>query len=76
MSNNDDSPAVIGAVLDPMPTKAEAEAIWREAYAARLVERDLLDWDSARACAAAGDVDLSANPADAADSDVEYWDAD
>lgn len=71
--NDDDSPSVIGTDLPPMPTPEEA---WRARFAARLVERDILDADSAIACAAAADVDLSADPVEAADEEVTYWDAD
>ncbi len=60
----------------PMPTQADAERAWRELFAARLVERGVLDADAAKACAEAGDVDLSIDPADAADEEVTYWDAD
>lgn len=76
MKTDDDSPSVIGATPDPMPTRAEAEAAWRRLFAARMVERDILDQQSADACAASHDVDLSVDPAEAADAEVEYWDAD
>lgn len=76
MKPDDDSPSVIGATPEPMPTRAEAEAAWRKLFAARMVERDILDRQSADACAAAHDVDLSVDPAEAADAEVEYWDAD
>lgn len=76
MNDNDDSPSVIGAAPAPMPTRAEAESAWRKLFAARLVERDILDQESADACAAAHDVDLSADPAETADEEVQYWDAD
>lgn len=76
MKNDDDSPSVIGAGLAPLPTRAEAEAVWRKMFAARMVERDLLDQAAADACAAAADVDLSVDPAEAADDEVTYWDAD
>lgn len=74
----DDEPPVMGVGdgLPPMPTIEEAHAAWRRAFAARLVERGALDHESADACAAAGDVDLSENPADAADDEMSYWDAD
>lgn len=77
MKPDDDSPSVIGTdLLGPMPTRSDAEAAWRKLFAARMVERDILDPESARACAEAHDVDLSTDPAEAADAEVEYWDAD
>lgn len=60
----------------PMPTQQDAERAWRELFAARLVERGVLDADAAKACAEAGEVDLSVDPAEAADDEVECWDAD
>lgn len=68
-------PSVLGAGcgVGPMPARADAERVWRERFAARLVERGILDEDAARDCAAAGDVDLSADPSDAADDEVSYW---
>jgi hypothetical protein len=60
----------------PMPTLADAHAAWRELFAARLVERGILDAEAAKACAEAGEVDLSVGPAEAADDEVTYWDAD
>jgi hypothetical protein len=72
-----DEPSVMGAGggLSPMPSRAEAEAIWRRLYVDRMVERGV-DRESAQACCDAGDVDLSANPADAADDELSYWAAD
>lgn len=74
---NDDELSVMGAGdgVSPMPTREEAEAVWRKAFAARLVEVGALDQEAADACAAAGDVDLSENPADVADDEMSYWDA-
>lgn len=71
----DDSPSVIGAHLAPLPTQHEAETAWRALFAARLVERGV-DEQSAKACAAAGDVRLEDDPAEAADDEMSYWDAD
>jgi len=72
-----DEPSVMGAGCgrSPMPTRAEAETIWRAAYVARMVERGI-PADDARACCAASDADLSVAPADAADAELEYWDSD
>lgn len=74
---NDDSPSIIGAGCGsaPMPTKAEAEAIWRRRYVDRMVERGV-DRADAQACCDAGDVDLSISPADAADDELQYWEND
>lgn len=71
---SDDEPSVMGAgcCCSPMPTQAEAEVIWRAAYVARMVERGVAIED-ARACCDAGDADLSSNPADAADDQLQYW---
>ncbi len=72
----DDSPTVISAdVLGPMPTRADAEAVWRKMFADRMVARGI-DREDADACAAAGSVDLSESPEDAADAELECWDAD
>ena len=73
-----DELSVLGAGdgVAPMPTREEAEAAWRKAFAARMVEVGALDQESADACAAAGDVDLSEDPAVAADAEMEYWDSD
>jgi len=77
MTEPDDEPAVMGAGsgLPSVPTKAEAEAIWRAAYIARMVARGI-HFEDAQACCAAGDVDLSEDPADAADDQLSYWDSD
>jgi len=74
-TDDDDSPSVIGADPWPMPTLEDAERAWRELFAARLVELGV-DAESANACAAAGNVDLTDDPASAANAEVEYWDAD
>jgi hypothetical protein len=73
----EEEPAVMGAGcgLSPMPTKAEAEAVWRAAYVARMVERGI-DLRDAQACCSAGDADLSTDPAEAADSELDYWTTD
>lgn len=73
--NDDDEPSVIGAHPSPLPTQEEAEAAWRALFAARLIERGV-DEESAKACAAAGDVDLEEDPQCAADDELSYWDAD
>jgi hypothetical protein len=71
---SDDEPSVLGAGggPSPMPTRSEAEAAWRRFYVDRMVERGI-DRESAQACCDAGDVDLSENPADAADDELQYW---
>lgn len=73
----DDEPSVMGAGCSqsPLPTQVEAEAVWRVAYVARMVERGI-HIDDARACCDAGDVNLSENPADAADDQLQYWEND
>ena len=72
----DDEPSVMGAgCAQPMPTQAEAEAVWRAAYIARMVERGV-DAQDALACCNAGDVDLSEDPAGAADAELECWEDD
>jgi len=72
-----DEPSVLGAACGPppMPRRAEAEAIWRAAYIARMVERGI-PVDDATACCNAGDVVLSDDPVDAADDELEYWEND
>lgn len=74
MPDCDDDPSVMGAGggLSPMPSRSEAEAVWRRAYVDRMVERGI-DRKSAQACCDAGDADLSSNPADAADDELQYW---
>lgn len=59
-----------------MPTREDAITAWRRLFADRLVERGILDRDAATSCAEAADVDLAVNPSDAADYEVEYWEAD
>jgi len=73
----EDEPSVMGGGVGPaqMPTKAEAEAIWRAAYVARMVERGI-HIDDAQACCNAGDVILSQDPVEAADAELEYWGSD
>ena len=70
----DDEPSVMGAGCgrSPMPTRADAESVWRAAYVARMVERGI-DVDDARACCNAGSVSLSDDPVEAADAELEYW---
>jgi len=55
-----------------MPTRADAEVAWRTAYVARMVARGI-HVDDATACCEAGDVDLSEDPAEAADAELEHW---
>lgn len=50
----------------------DKEAAWRRAFADRLVERGLCR-TFADACAAACDLDMLIDPADAADEEVSYW---
>lgn len=69
-----DGPDVIGPA-PPMPTKAEAEAAWRRAYVARMVERGI-DREDAVACSEATDADLIFDPAQAADDELWYWSQD
>ena len=70
--------SVIGAGCgrSPMPTRADAERAWRSTFAERLVALNILDPDAAQACAESMDVDLSADPCTAADTEVEYWNTD
>lgn len=72
-----DDPSVLGAGcgVTPLPTKEQAEKVWREAFAARLVFLGV-DCESAAACANANGADLSVNPSDAADYEISYWDND
>ena len=77
--DEDDSPSVMGGmggVPSLPPSRADAEQAWRRLFAARLVERDVLDVAAAEDCAAAVDVDLSTDPIEAADVECEYWDSD
>lgn len=69
-----DEPSVMGAGggPSPMPLRAEAEAIWRRLYVDRMVACGV-DREDAQACCDAGDADLSVNPADAADDQLQYW---
>ena len=70
----DDEPSVMGAGdgLTPGPSRVEAEAAWRRHYVDRMVERGI-DRDDAQACCEAGEVDLSEDPATAADDELSYW---
>lgn len=72
-----DEPSVMGggAVPSPMPTKTDAEIAWRRAYVDRMVQRGVAREDAQAACDA-GQVDLSEDPANAADDELSYWDAD
>lgn len=74
---DDDEPSVMGAGggVSPMPSRADAEAVWRRLYVDRMVERGV-DRENAQACCDAGEVDLSVNPADAADEELSYWEND
>jgi len=74
MTFNDDEPSVMGAGcgLTPLPTRADAAAVWRAAFVARLIERGIAAED-ARMCGDAGHVILSEDPAEAADAELEYW---
>jgi hypothetical protein len=58
-----------------MPSRAEAEAVWRRFYVNRMVERGIHRED-AQACCDARDADLSVNPADEADDELQYWASD
>lgn len=49
-----------------------AEAEWRQRFAARMVERGV-DPHDAKACSEAGEIDLSIDPANAADDELSYW---
>lgn len=77
MSEQDNEPSVMGAGCGPapMPSRSEAETVWRRLYVERMVERGI-DRADAEACCAAGDVDLSVSPADAADDELQYWEDD
>jgi hypothetical protein len=72
-----EDPSVLGAGcgVAPMPTAREAEAVWRQAYVDRMVERGVA-LEDARACCEAVDADLSESPSDAADAELEYWGSD
>lgn len=74
MTKKIDEPSVIGAGcgLSPVPSQAEAEAIWRRLYVDRMVERGV-DREDAQACCDAGDADLTVSPTDAADDELQYW---
>ena len=71
---DDDSPSVIGggAADSTMPTRADAEEAWRRLYIERMIERGV-EREDAQACCIAGDVDLSVDPRDAADDELQYW---
>lgn len=73
----DEEPSVMGAGCgcSPIPTKAEAEAVWRTAYIARMCERGI-EINDARACCNAGPAILSDGPKEAADAELEYWASD
>jgi len=77
LPESDDEPSVMGAGcgVAPMPTREEAEAAWRQAYVDRMVARGADREDAQMACDAI-DAELSEDPADMADDDLEYWDAD
>ena len=77
MSDENDELSVMGAGdgLPSLPTRAEAEAVWRAAYVARMCARGI-PLEDAQACCAASDVDLSDDPADAADAELSYWETD
>jgi hypothetical protein len=75
--SEDDELSVMGAGCGPapMPTKAEAESAWRAFYVARMCERGIPRED-ALACCDASDVDLSRDPVEEADAELEYWGSD
>ena len=64
-----------GSGPSPMPERGEAESVWRRIYVDRMIERGV-DRESAQACCDAGDSDLSVNPIDAADDELDYWQSD
>jgi hypothetical protein len=72
--SREDEPSVLGGGggLAPMPSRSEAEAVWKRAYVDRMIERGV-DRQDAQACCDAGDVDLDYDPADAADDELSYW---
>lgn len=76
-AQEDDEPGVLGGGcgLTPVPSRAEAEAVWRQVYVDRMVARGV-DREDAQACSDAGDVDLTVDPADAADDELLYWGSD
>ncbi len=76
MNDPYDSPSIIGANPPPIPTREEAEAVWRKAYVQRLMDAHNFNLEDATALADAGDVDLAIKPEDAADDEISYWDAD
>lgn len=61
---NEKGPGMIGPSASPVPTKEEAERVWRDAYVARMVERGV-DPEGARMAGDAVEVDLSFAPSDA-----------
>jgi hypothetical protein len=68
-----EEPSVIGAVGGPStPSRLDAEVAWRRLYVDRMVARGI-DRQDAQSCCDAGDVDLSSDPSDAADAEMEYW---
>jgi hypothetical protein len=74
MNLDDDDPSVLGAGdgPSPVPTMAEGERVWKAAYVAQMIFRGI-HVDDAQACCNAGSVDLSCDPAEAADDELEYW---
>lgn len=69
-----DELSVLGAGVgrSPLPSRSEAFAVWRRFYVDRMVERGI-DREDAQACCDSVDVDLSADPVDAADDELQYW---
>ena len=72
-----EEPGVLGAGCgtSPMPTEADRREAYKRLYVARMVERGV-DEQDASACFDAGDVDYDIEPAEAADDELSYWDAD
>ncbi len=78
-SGEDDGPSTVGPA-SLAPTQIEAEAAWRAAFIARMVERGI-DIEDATACCEANSFnspfgfELLEDPAHAADDELACWDS-
>lgn len=72
----DDSPSVMGGTASPMPTQADRRDAYKRLYVARMVSRGVDEQDASACFEAGGEPDYDADPEDAADDELSYWEND